>query len=120
MRNGGPECATIDERALAFSNADVGKTVNIIHTYKVLVDGRTRNVNWGDAAHKNMQGAIASVEGKYKGKVELEDGQAFENGYGEPRRFCYVNPGVCPDAGVVQSGPSQGFHYSYEACRQCT
>ena len=63
----------------AFSNADVGKSVSITGD-KVLVDGMVRNVNWGDTQHRSMDGWIKSVDPKYKGKVELEDGQEFENG----------------------------------------
>ena len=63
----------------AFSKADEGKMVSITGD-KVLIDGTVRYPYWGDAKHGNMQGTIISVDEKYKGKVELQDGQAFENG----------------------------------------
>ena len=63
----------------AFSNADVGKTVSITGNH-VLVGDKDRKIHWGDAKHANIQGIIKSVDMMYKGKVELEDGQVFENG----------------------------------------
>ena len=62
-----------------FSSADVGKTVHITGD-DVLVDGVTRTVNWGNAEHHDLIGVIQTVEEHYLGKVELEDGQEFENG----------------------------------------
>ena len=62
----------------AFSNADVGKEVSITGN-DVKVDGQVRKVNWGDAKHQDLTGTITSVVPDYKGKVELEDGQEFEN-----------------------------------------
>ena len=61
------------------SSTDVGKFL-YIEDDEVFVDGVARTVNWGDAKHHDLQGTIKSVEEKFKGKVELEDGQEFENG----------------------------------------
>ena len=36
-----------------------------------------RPVNWYDAKHHDLTGRIKSVEEKYKGNVELEDGQVY-------------------------------------------
>ena len=62
----------------AFSSTDVGKTVRITGN-NVLVDGNFRKVNWGEATHHDLTGKVKSVDPKYKGKVELEDDQEFEN-----------------------------------------
>ena len=62
-----------------FTNADVGKTVSIHGDDDVKVDGVPRVVPWGNAKHLDCTGKIKSVEEKYKGKVQLEDGKTFEN-----------------------------------------
>jgi hypothetical protein len=62
-----------------FTNADVGKEVRIKGDY-VEIGGQERTVIWRDAKHHDCSGTIKSVEEKYKGKVQLEDGQEFENG----------------------------------------
>ena len=64
-----------------FSNADVGKPVQITGD-DVLVDGVPHMVNWGSAKHFDVRGTIKSVEEEFKGKVTLEHGPEFENGDG--------------------------------------
>ena len=46
------------------------------------IDGKLRYISWGDATHYDCSGKIESVQEKYKGKVQLEDEQEFENGEG--------------------------------------
>ena len=62
-----------------FSKADVGKVVRITGN-DVHVNGKARNINWLDAKHHDLTAKIKSVEEMYRGKVELQDGQEFENG----------------------------------------
>ena len=73
----------------AFSNADVGHKVKITGS-KVHVNSKIMNINWGEAKHSSMVGTIKSVDPRYKGKVELEDGQVFENGISQYPRSCAV------------------------------
>ena len=46
----------------------------------VRIGGKLRDVKWIDAKHHDCLGIIKSVVEKYKGRIELEDGQEFENG----------------------------------------
>ena len=63
----------------AITNADVGKNVSIGGD-ALNISGKPRDVTWTDAKHHDCSGKIKSAEEKYKGKVQLEDGQEFENG----------------------------------------
>ena len=63
----------------ALTNSDVGKEVSI-KGHAVEIGGEPRYVRWNDAWHHDCKGKIKSVEEKYKGKVQLEDEQEFENG----------------------------------------
>ena len=62
----------------AFTSADVGKEVSI-QGDAVTIRGKPRHINWTDAKHHDCLGMIKSVDQRYKGKVQLEDGQEFEN-----------------------------------------
>ena len=79
--------AVFEEEHAAFSNADVGKMV-CITGHDVRIDGNVRKVNWHDARYHDVKGTIKSVETRYRGKVELEDGQEFENGEQVPHWDC--------------------------------
>ena len=63
----------------AISSADVGKKVSIKGD-ALKISGEPRGVTWTDAKHHDLSGKIKRVEEKYKGKVQLEDGEEFENG----------------------------------------
>ena len=63
----------------AFSNEDEGKWLTITDS-DVLVNFSVRNVNWGGVKPNDVEGTITSVDPTYRGKVELEGGQVFENG----------------------------------------
>ena len=63
----------------AITNADVGKDVRIKGD-ALTIDGEPRGITWADAKHRDCSGKIKRVDEKYKGKVQLEDGQEFENG----------------------------------------
>ena len=60
---------------LAFTNADVGKTVTVKGD-AVQIDGASRRVVWGAAKHHNCTGTIKSADAT---TVQLEDGQKFDN-----------------------------------------
>ena len=62
----------------AFSNADVGKIVTI-QGNQVTVDGKTRLVDWKQAAHSDCNGKIESVDENVLGAVWLTSGQGFPN-----------------------------------------
>ena len=68
----------VDKTSAAFSDEDVSKTVEI-EDAKVKVDGIERTVQWGKAVPADCSSVIVSVESKVKGKVQLENGQEFEN-----------------------------------------
>ena len=63
----------------AFSNEDEGKWLTITDS-DVLVNLSVRNGSWGGVKPNDMEGTIASVDPTYRGQVELEGGQVFENG----------------------------------------
>ena len=75
---------------LPFRNADIGKTLSI-HGDVMTINGEPRTVYLADPSvpslgrHPNLQtaaritGTIKTVEENYKGKVQLDDGQEFEN-----------------------------------------
>ena len=63
----------------AFTSTDIGEKLSIKGD-AVTVSGRPRYVKWTDAKHHDCSGKIKSVEEEDKGKVQLADGQEFENG----------------------------------------
>ena len=67
--------------APAFTKKDVGKVMSIEGNYTVKIDSELRIVQWAGAKHCACSGKIQTVEEKYKGMVQLEDGQEFENGH---------------------------------------
>ena len=67
------------EAPTPFTKADVSKTVSIKGD-AVTIDGVSRMVFWGNATHHDCSGTIESVEEKQNGRVQLEDGQEFQNG----------------------------------------
>ena len=64
-----------------FTHADIGKTV-CIKGDDVKIDGVSRIISWGNSCHHNCSGTIQSVDETPKGRVQLEDGESFENGQG--------------------------------------
>ena len=64
----------------AITKHDIGKAVSIQHgNLRVGYSQQRRIVEWGDAKHHDCTGIITSVEGKYLGTVQLDNGQKFEN-----------------------------------------
>ena len=83
----------------------------------VHVDGKRRFLNWGDARHSDMQGKIVSVDFKYKGNVELESGQMFENGValGEQKGYGPTGIGVAKaDLTAYQQDPAQQLYQHFQ------
>ena len=84
----------------AFTNADVGKKVLIQGDRVFIGNGwvphnlKPRYINWTDAKHHDCSGIIKSVEEKYKGNVQLESGQEFENGAISPKLHSISSEGV--------------------------
>ena len=78
-------------KRLGLTHADVGKSVSIVGD-DVKIDGERRTVHWGDAKRQDSAGRIRSVEEKPKGRVQLEDGQEFEN----PEQEAFSNAGTLP------------------------
>ena len=87
----------IIHKTFPLTNADVGRTVSI-EGDNVMLDGKEAKlyggdsigwdtIVWGDAKHHDCSGKIKSVDGKWKGKVQLENGDWFEN----PRETCRHN-----------------------------
>ena len=68
----------VDKTRAAFSEEDVSKTVELKNA-KLKVDGVEWTVQWCQANPADCDGTIASVEAKVKGKIQLENGQEFEN-----------------------------------------
>ena len=100
------ECAlTVARNAVptgpGFTDADVGKNVRIEGGI-VQIDGVLRKVIWGDAKHTECTGKIKSVEEKWKGKVQLEDGQEFENSAELGFTTADVGKNVRIEGGIVQ------------------
>ena len=65
---------------VGITKSDVGKTVSIRHSALLIGDSLLpRNVKWGDAKHPDCTGTITSVEEKYLGAVQLDNGLKFGN-----------------------------------------
>ena len=90
----GYEKGVVTNHGPLFHHEDVGKTVSIKtvrqqdrmtcertgrNTTELKLDGRKRYVNWRGAKHHVLEGRIAGVEEKLKGKIRLENGDEFEN-----------------------------------------
>ena len=100
------KCQSRAGEGTAFTRTDVGKEVSIKRDV-LHIDGEPRYVSWKDARHQDCSGKIKSVEEIFKGKVQLENEQEFENGEGINK--CYPLQWISTD----------GHHRLSKGCAFC-